>query len=324
MVKQRLSRGRDDRTNIPIQHSFSGSSIRVDRTTDSVESGGGPQQAEDGGPWGMEQTREYHGDSLGNRPTVVDWPRHPHRHLTSHQEDRSHALVEKSNEQTMCQNMWTSRDLRDIRSWQSLRWFDRGSTLDRRTATSSEFAANVLTDPELKAEMKNLGTVPDSPKCSRPWYRSGMNGDGAIFKLARFGASSHSGLMHLCRSTAGQCPTLRKIHKQINGQGQRIHVASKDGDDMLNFKVRELGRMNGREPLTKLSQDLSFRKSMVILPEVKPILIDESRSLTQWIGTVTLGIDNRENIGMSLEWSQRLTERMSWAMRWRQWPGDDA
>ena len=47
----------------------------------------------------------------------------------------------------------------------------------------------------------------------------------------------------------------------------------KDGDDMLvfNFKVWELGRMNGREPLTKLGRNLNVRRSMTILPEAKPI-----------------------------------------------------
>ena len=56
-----------------------------------------------------------------------------------------------------------------------------------------------------------------------------MNGDGAIFKLARFGASSHSGLMHLCRSTAGQCPTLRKIHKPDEVE-PRFELPEEHGD----------------------------------------------------------------------------------------------
>ena len=93
--------------------------------------------------------------------------------------------------------------------------------------------------------------------------------------------------MHLCRSTAGQFPTRRESDEQRNGSvgemrefGTRPPVRAsgspllpKDGDDMLvfNFKVCELGRMNGREPLTKLGRNLNVRRSMTILPEAKPI-----------------------------------------------------
>ena len=103
-----------------------------------------------------------------------------------------------------------------------------------------------------------------------------LDGDGTIFRLARLGKSGHSGLMHLHRSTSGAFPTLRQRHKEGNGSVGKVRefgtrppvraggstLFSKDGDDMLDFKVRELTRRNGGETLTKVSSDLIFWRSL--------------------------------------------------------------
>ena len=75
-----------------------------------------------GSPWDKAGSREGStmDTTLEKRIIAVDESRHPDRRLTNRQEDRSHASAEQSIEQRTCQNIWTSQDLRDIRSWQSL------------------------------------------------------------------------------------------------------------------------------------------------------------------------------------------------------------
>ena len=181
----------------------------------------------------------------------------------------------------------------------------RSNTLNGTAAASGNFSRDVLTNPELKAEMSNLGTVPNPPEGIQDRDGSGvLDGDGTIFGLARLGKGSHSGLTHLSRSASGDFPTLRQFHKEGNGSVGEVRefrtrppvrasgsaLLSKDGSDMLNFKIREFSRMNCRKTLTKMSRDLIFRRSMMILPEVEPILMNEGRSLTQSFRSTTLRI----------------------------------
>ena len=100
-----------------------------------------------------------------------------------------------------------------------------------------------------------------------------LDRDGTVVSFARLGNSGHSGLMHLHRGAPGLFPTLCRLDEESNGRVGKVRefgtrppvraggaaLLTKDGDDVLDFKVREFSRINGRKTLTKLSSDLNCK-----------------------------------------------------------------
>ena len=310
MMRQRLSRGGNDRSIIHIKHGPNRNSFSGNRTTDGVETASGPKQTQDGteGITLGDRARGHQGSIVDTTlktdpPLLID----PNILTDNRPADRQTEVTHQLSGTRSRERVKTLGPVQTQKITVNSKIFDHlgSNTLNGRTAASGNFTRDVLTNPKLKAEVGKFETIPNPPESVQDRNRSGvLNGDGTIFRFARLGKGGHSGLTHLHRSTSGNFPTLRQFHKEGNGSvgkmrkfGTRPPVRasgstlfSKDGNNVLSFKIGELSRMNCGETLTKMSSDLIFRRSMMILPEIDPILINESRSLTQSFRSTTLGI----------------------------------